>query len=475
MAAAHVTAAIAKSDFRDSLLKFVQCWCALGAARAESKEQAAQLMASVGSVVEARSWLWLGRSLSFQAKFREAWAAWQKGDTASIANAGQMLAFLFFFALDNLRLLAKHRFTSGDAEGFRTRSKDFQYLAYTLAVVADLIRLAKKQSAAVALSFAKNALDLLATHVNRYNSAVPQWLAPLCGLVSAVISLHGAISQEAAAAARPAQKAPPAKVTWAHGKRLQDRCALVTGSSSGIGRGVALQFAREGAHVALNYPTGAEQERLHCEALAEEIGKMGRKAIICPADVSDERQVAAMVGKVISQFGKLDILVNNAGIANAAPIEDMAPEMWDRLMAINLRGVFLCTRAVLPHMYQRAEEPGNWHGKIINTTSQLAYKGAPAFSHYTASKGAMLSFTRSLSLEIGKRRVRANCVGPGACMTPILAGVPQEVLDGIVASIPSGRMATVDDVTPAYVYLASDESNHVVGQCISPNGGDMFL
>lgn len=249
--------------------------------------------------------------------------------------------------------------------------------------------------------------------------------------------------------------------------RLENRFALITGASSGIGRGVASAFAEEGAHVALNYPGEAERETT--EALAEEIRATGRRALVVQADISSEEQVNAMVRSVEADFGRIDILVNNAGIASMAPVHEMTVEMWDQLMAINLRGVFLCTRAVLPGMYRRDD------GKIINTASQLAYKGAPAFSHYTAAKAAMISFTRSLSLEIGSRNISANCVAPGTTDTRILANVDPAVLEQIRASIPKGRIAPVEDIVPAYVFLASEESRHFVGQTLSPNGGDVFL
>lgn len=249
--------------------------------------------------------------------------------------------------------------------------------------------------------------------------------------------------------------------------KLENRFALITGASSGIGRGVALAFAREGAHVAVNYPQDGEREA--AETLAGEIRALGRQAMSVKADVSSEDQVQAMVQSVEAEFGRIDILVNNAGIASMAPVHEMSTEMWDQLMSINLRGMFLCTRAVLPGMYERDD------GKIINTASQLAYKGAPAFSHYTAAKAAMISFTRSLSLEIGSRNISANCVAPGTTDTPILANVDPQVLEQIRASIPKGRIASIDDVVPAYVFLASDDARHFVGQTLSPNGGDVFL
>lgn len=117
----------------------------------------------------------------------------------------------------------------------------------------------------------------------------------------------------------------------------------------------------------------------------------------------------------------------------------------------------------------------NNYGRIINTASQLAYKGSAGFAHYTAAKAAIISFTRSLSLEIGDKNIRANCVAPGATETRMLANVPEEILDGIRQSIPKGDIASIDEITPAYLFLASASGNHFVGQCISPNGGDLFL
>ena len=143
--------------------------------------------------------------------------------------------------------------------------------------------------------------------------------------------------------------------------------------------------------------------------------------------------------------------------------------MWDQMLAVNLRSVFLCTRLVLPLMYKQD------YGKIISTASQLAYLGSPGLGHYCAAKAAIIAFTRSLSREIGTRNINANCVGPGATQTPILKGISSEALEAIRASIPKGHLATVDDIAPTYVFLASDESSHYVGQCLSPNGGDIML
>lgn len=250
--------------------------------------------------------------------------------------------------------------------------------------------------------------------------------------------------------------------------KLEGRTALVTGASSGIGRGVAIAYAAEGARVAVNHPPDARQREL-AEAVCDEIRDAGGIALAVEADVADEAAVAAMVARAEEGLGPIDILANVAGIAAAAPVEAIGADEWDRVLGVHLKGTFLCTRAVLPGMYERD------YGKIINTASQLAYKGAPGFAHYTAAKGGILSFTRTLSLEIGARNVNANVVAPGATRTPMVEGLPMDVIDAIRASIPKGRLAEVEDIVPAYVFLASDEAGHFVGQCLSPNGGDVFL
>ncbi|MBM4233248.1 MAG: SDR family oxidoreductase [Gammaproteobacteria bacterium] len=248
---------------------------------------------------------------------------------------------------------------------------------------------------------------------------------------------------------------------------LRNRVALITGSSSGIGRGVALAMAAAGADIIINHPSAAERDA--AEQVAAEVRRLGRRALVTCADISEANDVELMVAAALAAFGKVDILVNNAGIAIAGTAHEMPIDLWDRVIAVHLRGTFLVTRAVLPHMYSQG------FGRIINTASQLAYKGAPGFSAYTAAKGGILSFTRAVALEIGARDITINCVAPGATHTPILADVPVALLEEIRQAIPLGRIAEVADIAPSYVFLASDAGRHYQGQCISPNGGDVFL
>lgn len=249
--------------------------------------------------------------------------------------------------------------------------------------------------------------------------------------------------------------------------KLQGKIALVTGSSSGIGKAVAIAFANEGAQLALNYPE--ESQAKNVANVARAVERLGTRAITLRADVSQETAVRDLVANVVDTYGRIDILVNNAGIASVSKVEHMPTAMWDTMLAVNLRSVFLCTRQTLPLMLEQD------YGKIINTASQLGYLGAAGLSHYCAAKAAIVAFTRSLSREIGARNINANCVAPGATRTPILDGIGEQALETIRTSIPKGRLATVEDIAPTYVFLASDESRHYVGQCLSPNGGDVML
>jgi 3-oxoacyl-[acyl-carrier protein] reductase len=249
--------------------------------------------------------------------------------------------------------------------------------------------------------------------------------------------------------------------------KLEGRRALVTGSSRGIGAGIARAFAAEGADVAVNYPS--TDERQNAEEVRAAVAAAGRRSIALQADIAVEDEANRLVDETVAALGGIDILVNNAGIAPGLLLEDTTTETFDRIFAVNVRGMFMITRRVLPMMYAQD------YGKIINTASQHAYSGWPGLTAYTASKGAIVSFTRSLAREVGARNINVNSVAPGGTRTPILADVPPELVEEVRLGIPKQRIAEVEDIVPAYVFLASDESRHFHGQCLSPNGGDVML
>ena len=249
--------------------------------------------------------------------------------------------------------------------------------------------------------------------------------------------------------------------------KLKNKKAIITGSSSGIGAGVAIAFAKEGADIVINHPGPNQQQEV--DAVVKKIESLGQRCFAIQADVSQPDEVENLVDQGYKKLGGLDILVNNAGISGTATIETLELEDWDRMISVHLRSVFMMTKRVLPIFYEQNS------GKIINTASQLAYSGAPGFAHYTAAKAAVVGFTRSLALEIGDRNVSANCVCPGATNTPLLANINDDLLDAIRASIPKKRFAEVSEITPSYVFLASEGGSFYQGQSISPNGGDVFL
>jgi 3-oxoacyl-[acyl-carrier protein] reductase len=251
-------------------------------------------------------------------------------------------------------------------------------------------------------------------------------------------------------------------------KRLKDKVALVTGSSSGIGAGVAKAFAREGADLVLNYPNKAEEREIW--DVQKAIRATGREALVVKADVSVEAQVKRMVKAALQEFGQVDILVNNAGHADrGAPVQDMSVEMFDRMIGVHLRGTFLCTKYVLPQMFERD------YGKIINVSTQFAFGGTPLFTHYNAAKAGIIAMTHTLALEVGERNIGVNCVAPGATWTPMVEQVPPEKPKSVLAKQTKHRFGDVDkDIVPAFVFLASDESRFFVGQTLGPNGGDVF-
>jgi 3-oxoacyl-[acyl-carrier protein] reductase len=247
--------------------------------------------------------------------------------------------------------------------------------------------------------------------------------------------------------------------------KLDDRIALVTGASRGIGAAIALAFAQEGATVAVNYHASEGRAR---DVVAKIESQRGR-ALAVRADVSDGVQVRAMVDQVLAAFGRIDVLVNNAGILNAAPLETMTDDVWDTMIATNLRSVFLCTRAVLPGML------GRGRGKIINMTSQLGQKGMPNHAHYAAAKAGVIGFTRALAREVGPRGVHVNAIAPGPIETELIGPVTDEFRREKTVIFALRRFGLPEEVAPTAVFLASDDGSYYAGQTLCPNGGDIMV
>ena len=247
--------------------------------------------------------------------------------------------------------------------------------------------------------------------------------------------------------------------------KLDGKVALVTGGARGIGRAIALAFAREGASVGIN------DLRLDdaLESVVATIEQSGGRAWALPADVADQAAVQAMVERLRLQAGTVDILVNNAGIADTGPLAEMSVETWDRMIAVHLRGTFLCTRAVLPQMLERGS------GKIINMGSQLGQIGREGWTHYAAAKGGIIAFTKALAREVGPAGIHVNCIAPGPISTGLVKNGDPAVDDRMRASLPLRRFGSVDDVAPTAVFLASHESDYYAGQTLGPNGGDVML
>lgn len=246
-------------------------------------------------------------------------------------------------------------------------------------------------------------------------------------------------------------------------KRLADKTAIITGGNTGIGRAVARRFAEEGADVAVAY-IAREPE---AETLVQAIEATGRRALAVRTDVTVEADVRAMIAAVLERFGRIDILINNAGIQKAQPITEMSVEDFDRMIAVHMRGVFLCCRHVAPHMIERRT------GRIINVASQLAYIGRPRYTAYSAAKGGVLAFTRALAQELAPYGILVNAVAPGLIDTGFDL-LPEEAKRAHAASLPLKRLGAPEDVVGAFVFLASEESRYFCGQTLHPNGGEIM-
>jgi 3-oxoacyl-[acyl-carrier protein] reductase len=241
---------------------------------------------------------------------------------------------------------------------------------------------------------------------------------------------------------------------------LKDRVAVVTGGSRGIGKEIALTFAAEGARVALCGRSAADLEKVKSE-----IESNGASCIVLQADVSQSGEAERVVQKTLDTWGIVDILVNNAGVTKDNLIARLSEEDWDFVLAVNLKGVFLFTKAVSKPMIKQRR------GKIINVTSVIGLTGNAGQANYAASKAGIIGFTKSVAKELGRRNICVNALAPGYIETDMTGKIPEETKTAILNGIPLGRLGCPKDVARAALFLASDDSNYITGQVIVVDGG----
>ena len=242
---------------------------------------------------------------------------------------------------------------------------------------------------------------------------------------------------------------------------LSGRTALVTGASKGIGRAIALRLAEKGARVAVNYKSSAEA----AEEVAGTIAERGGEALSVQADVSDLSQVTAMIETVGDRWDQVDILVNNAGVIDDGLLVRMSDEAWERVISTNLNGTFYCTRAVL-----RAMLRARW-GRIVNIGSVVGIRGNAGQANYSASKAAVIGFTKAVAKEVATRNITVNAVTPGYLETETTSVLTQEQKDYWLSVIPQGHFGEVDDIAHMVTFLADEKAKYITGQVISVDGG----
>jgi NAD(P)-dependent dehydrogenase (short-subunit alcohol dehydrogenase family) len=245
--------------------------------------------------------------------------------------------------------------------------------------------------------------------------------------------------------------------------KLAGKVALITGGDSGIGRAVAIAFAKEGADVAVNYLN----EHKDAEETRKLVEKHGRTCLLMAGDIGYESFCRELVERTVNELGRLDVLVNNAAEQHPQEnIEDIDREQLERTFTTNIYSMFFLTKAAMKHLKEGAS--------IINTTSVTAYRGSAQLLDYASTKGAIVGFTRSLALNLAKKKIRVNAVAPGPIWTPLIPSTfPKEKVAQFGSDVPLARAGEPEEVAPAYVFLASDDGSYFTGQVLHPNGGEI--
>ena len=245
--------------------------------------------------------------------------------------------------------------------------------------------------------------------------------------------------------------------------RLAGKVALVTGGARGIGMAIVEAFAAEGASVAI-----LSRSREAAESVAENLRAKGARAVALRGDPADDDEARRAVAATVDELGTIDILVNNAGFSRRIPFVEMSPADWDELMNVDLRGVFLMTRHVVPMMLE------NGGGRIINIASQIGQRGAPQLVHYAAAKAGVIGFTKALARELAPT-ITVNAIAPGPIWTDMIRGREPNWYEQIEQELPLGRIGTPEEVAPTAVFLASDDGVLYTGQTLGPNSGHVML
>ncbi|MDH4177578.1 MAG: 3-oxoacyl-ACP reductase FabG [Thermoleophilia bacterium] len=244
---------------------------------------------------------------------------------------------------------------------------------------------------------------------------------------------------------------------------LAGRVAVVTGAARGIGRGIAEALAAEGASMVV-----ADVDAEGAERVAEALAGAGVQALGVPVDVGVEVDARRLAETTLDAFGRVDVLVNNAGVASSSPLIETTLDEWNRVLAVDLTGVFLCSRAVAPTMIAQGS------GVIVNVGSQLGLRGAPNLAAYCAAKAGVHGLTKALARELAPHGIRVNAVAPGPVDTEILVDVDAETMAGILAEIPLGRVAQVEEIAPIVALLASEGGTYFTGSVVNVSGGHVM-